>query len=166
MSLEEKGEQYPHPLEPVKNENLYCHSCIHIIENKTCSCKKYATKPVSVLKGGVCTEYIRHKDKELRKDLAEKLDLEIIYSKDYTPEMIDLIAKKSNVIHSQCSDCINDTGFHDCRIFEKKPCKYSSASAKVPCPNRILSLESRIKGALYGFAIGDAMGATTEFMTK
>lgn len=28
------------------------------------------------------------------------------------------------------------------------------------------SLESKIKGALYGFAIGDAMGATTEFMSE
>lgn len=29
----------------------------------------------------------------------------------------------------------------------------------------MISLESKIKGALYGFAIGDAMGATTEFMS-
>lgn len=28
------------------------------------------------------------------------------------------------------------------------------------------TIKSRITGALYGFAIGDAMGATTEFMTK
>ena len=28
------------------------------------------------------------------------------------------------------------------------------------------SLQSKIKGALYGFAIGDAMGATTEFMSE
>ena len=27
-------------------------------------------------------------------------------------------------------------------------------------------IKSKIKGALYGFAIGDAMGATTEFMTR
>ena len=30
----------------------------------------------------------------------------------------------------------------------------------------MVSIESKIKGALYGFAIGDAMGATTEFMTE
>ena len=28
------------------------------------------------------------------------------------------------------------------------------------------NIQSKIKGSLYGFAIGDAMGATTEFMTK
>ena len=27
-------------------------------------------------------------------------------------------------------------------------------------------IKDRIKGSLYAFAIGDAMGATTEFMTK
>lgn len=30
----------------------------------------------------------------------------------------------------------------------------------------IQTLESRIRGALYGYAIGDAMGTTTEFLTK
>lgn len=30
----------------------------------------------------------------------------------------------------------------------------------------MVKLESKIKGALYGFAIGDAMGATTEFLTE
>lgn len=30
----------------------------------------------------------------------------------------------------------------------------------------MVKLESKIKGALYGFAIGDAMGATTEFMNE
>ena len=29
----------------------------------------------------------------------------------------------------------------------------------------MISIQSKIKGALYGFAIGDAMGATTEFMS-
>ena len=30
----------------------------------------------------------------------------------------------------------------------------------------MVKLESKIKGSLYGFAIGDAMGATTEFLNK
>lgn len=30
----------------------------------------------------------------------------------------------------------------------------------------MVTIESKIKGALYGFAIGDAMGATTEFMSE
>ena len=28
------------------------------------------------------------------------------------------------------------------------------------------TIEKRVRGTLYGFAIGDAMGATTEFMRK
>ena len=28
------------------------------------------------------------------------------------------------------------------------------------------NIKNRLKGALYGFAIGDAMGATTEFMSE
>ena len=30
----------------------------------------------------------------------------------------------------------------------------------------MISIQSKIKGSLYGYAIGDAMGATTEFMSK
>ena len=56
MSLADKWEKEEKPLQPVKNENLFCNSC----RNKTdavVSCKVYETKPVSVLKGGVCYEY-------------------------------------------------------------------------------------------------------------
>lgn len=76
------------------------------------------------------------------------------------------MAKQCKVTHSQCKTCENKIGTHTCTIFGERPYIYSSALAKVPCPNKKLSLESRIKGALYGFAIGDAMGATTEFMTQ
>ena len=56
MSLADKWEKEHNPLQPVKNENLFCNSC----KNKTnmvVSCKVYETKPVSVLKGGVCNAY-------------------------------------------------------------------------------------------------------------
>lgn len=56
-SLEEKWSKDKNPLQPVKNKDLFCSSCKNIIENKTCSCKVYSTKPVSVLKGGVCDGY-------------------------------------------------------------------------------------------------------------
>ena len=56
MSLEEKWEKDKNPLQPVKNENLFCSSCRNKTD-MTVSCKAYETKPVSVLKGGVCSEY-------------------------------------------------------------------------------------------------------------
>lgn len=56
-SLEKRWEQDKNPLQPVKNQDLFCDSCKHVIPSKTCSCKIYSTKPVSVLKGGVCYEY-------------------------------------------------------------------------------------------------------------
>lgn len=30
----------------------------------------------------------------------------------------------------------------------------------------MVTIQSKIKGSLYGFAIGDAMGATTEFLNE
>lgn len=56
-SLEKRWEQDKQPLQPVKNSNLFCNSCKNLIKDKTCSCKIFSTKPVSVLKGGVCNEY-------------------------------------------------------------------------------------------------------------
>lgn len=56
-SLEQRWDQDKNPLQPVKNEDLFCNLCSNKIEDKTCSCKAYSTKPVSVLKGGVCYEY-------------------------------------------------------------------------------------------------------------
>lgn len=56
-SLEKRWDKDKKPLQPVKNDDLFCSSCNNVIENKTCSCKIYSTKPISVLKGGVCYEY-------------------------------------------------------------------------------------------------------------
>lgn len=56
-SLDERWDKDKNPLQPVKNKELFCKTCDNILENKTCSCKVYSTKPVSVLKGGVCDEY-------------------------------------------------------------------------------------------------------------
>ena len=57
MSLDEKWDKDRKPFEPVKNDDLFCNSCKNMIKSKTCSCKIYSTKPVSVLKGGACYEY-------------------------------------------------------------------------------------------------------------
>ena len=54
-------------------KETYCNSCKYAIENNICSCKTYPTIPSSVLNGDVRVEYIRHKDKELSKELAEKV---------------------------------------------------------------------------------------------
>lgn len=56
-SLEKRWEQDKKPLQPVKNEDLFCDSCANVIKDKTCSCEVYVTKPISVLKGGVCYGY-------------------------------------------------------------------------------------------------------------
>lgn len=146
------------------SNDKYCNSCKYAIENNICSCEQYSTIPTSVLNGALCIEYIRHKDKELSKELAEKLDNAILSSHfDFSPEEVESMAK--SVKHSQCIDCLNENGPYNCKLFGKKPHEYASVLANKPCPHRKISLQSRIKGALYGFAIGDAMGATTEFMT-
>lgn len=57
MSLEEKWEKDKQPLQPIKNNHLFCKTCKHLLKDKTCSCKMFLTKPISVLKGGVCDGY-------------------------------------------------------------------------------------------------------------
>ena len=56
MSLEEKWSKDRNPLSPIKNSDITCNSCM-FKTNQTASCNKYVTKPISVLKGGVCYEY-------------------------------------------------------------------------------------------------------------
>ena len=57
MSLEEKWDKDKNPLQPVKNEDLTCRTCKHLIPDRVVDCKFYSVKPVSVLKGGVCDGY-------------------------------------------------------------------------------------------------------------
>ena len=56
MSLDEKWSKDKNPLQPIKNSQLTCATC-RFKNKKVVSCDKYSTKPVSVLKGGVCYEY-------------------------------------------------------------------------------------------------------------
>lgn len=143
--------------------DIYCNSCKYAFKEQKGSCRKHKQISDSILNGDLCHEYIRHKDKELSEELANKLDLAI--SSRFEVSMEEAIAMARSMKHSQCKDCIYGTGFSSCEIYGEKPDKYAFVSANVPCPNRIISIESRIKGALYGFAIGDSMGATTEFMS-
>ena len=57
MSLEEKWTKDKNPLQPVKNERLTCRTCKKRYEDRTVDCKVFKVKPLSVLKGGVCSEY-------------------------------------------------------------------------------------------------------------
>lgn len=61
MSLKERWEKDKNPLQPVKNENLTCRTCKHKIPDRVVNCQFYETKPVSVLKGGVCDGYRKAK---------------------------------------------------------------------------------------------------------
>lgn len=56
MSLEEKWKKERQPLQPLKNNNLVCNTCKLCTESVT-ECEAFRTKPLSVLKGGVCYEY-------------------------------------------------------------------------------------------------------------
>lgn len=56
MSLVEKWEKDKQPLQPLKNDNLVCNTCRRCTTSVT-SCGMYVTKPLSVLKGGVCRGY-------------------------------------------------------------------------------------------------------------
>lgn len=55
-SLEQKWKDDPTPFSPIKNSALTCRTCKHKTD-KVSSCAMFETKPVSVLKGGVCYEY-------------------------------------------------------------------------------------------------------------
>ena len=57
MSLQEKWDKEKHPLQPVKNGDLTCRTCKNRFKDRTVDCKIYETKPISVLKGGVCNGY-------------------------------------------------------------------------------------------------------------
>lgn len=56
MGLEEKWKDERKPLQPLKNNTLVCKTCKFCTESTT-DCEKFATKPLSVLKGGVCDVY-------------------------------------------------------------------------------------------------------------
>ena len=57
MGLADKWEHEKNPIQPVKNEDLTCRTCKNRYKDRTVDCKVYETKPVSVLKGGVCSGY-------------------------------------------------------------------------------------------------------------
>lgn len=112
---------------------IYCDSCINLIEHNTCTCKIYNEKPVSVLSGGICYEYIRHKDKELNNELCERLDLAIASRFDFSLEEYN----SCKIIESQCSNCIYQYNFDCCTFFNKSPDIYVYPSKNVKCPERI-----------------------------
>ncbi len=54
--------------------------------------------------------------------MAMKKNYEYIDGWD-DPRIVAAMAK-SNVTYSQCRDCLNKIGTHDCKIFGKKPDNY------------------------------------------
>lgn len=115
------------------NSDIYCNSCVNLITHNTCSCNVYDKRPTSVLNGGICYEYIRHKDKELSKNLCNKLDLAISGKFEFTSEEFDTC----KIIESQCSNCIFQYNFDCCAIYGKAPDNYVYPSANMQCTERI-----------------------------
>lgn len=91
--------------------DIYCNSCIYASKNNINSCQQYKEKSQTILNGGVCSEYIRNKDKYLSDELAYQLDQAILHASDISMEhaiVMGNIVDISNILgHAQTSTTMN-----------------------------------------------------------